>query len=272
MAADFLRVEGTAKGRARRGRGRPRMRRSSRTPAARRVRYTGRRRQRLRYVSKSYADRRICMIRIKDGRPGAAAGARREGASRDGARCRHAGGAGGRGARATARRRWPGRSRHQREPRYRHRGAPGGGRGARPDRRAPRHRRHRRGVGDARGALLLGVYARRAARAPRLAARPGAVRALPRHGRAVAAGGFRGLRPALGLAPLASFPGAFQARRCATGARTSATSSSATRRAAGRSPTRTRRCWCCSPRRPRPRSPMRARIAASSARGATSRR
>ena len=33
---------------------------------------------------------------------------------------------------------------------------------------------------------------------------------------------------------------------------------------------RTRRCWCCSPPRPRPRLPMRGRTARSAARGATS--
>ena len=64
----------------------------------------------------------------------------------------------------------------------------------------------------------------------------------------------------------------FLGRRSATGASGWAASTSSTRKAAGSSRGGTRRSWCCSPRTPGPRSPMRAPTATSSGRGPTWRR
>ena len=80
-----------------------------------------------------------------------------------------------------------------------------------------------------------------------------------------------GYTRSVGLTPLRASQGRSRARRCATGARASATFSSARRRAR-RSPRRTRRCCCCSRRRRRPRSATPGRTSATGGRGRTSRR
>ena len=60
-----------------------------------------------------------------------------------------------------------------------------------------------------RGVLLLGAHTRGAARTPRLAARPAALRAPPRVTGAAAPGGLRGLRPGTRSDAAAELPGAF---------------------------------------------------------------
>ena len=179
-------------------------------------------------------------------------------------------GTGPRGPARTRRHPACGHPAHRHQPRPRHRAPRGRRRRPRADRRPLRRHHHRRRRRAAPRLRDRRFHGRRAPRNGGVARPTAAVRATARA--CPRRCGCRTSTP--GSVPSAArrfrFPAApSRRRRCATGGWRPAASTSAARRAG--SPTRTRRCWCCSPSRPPRRSPTPARTARSNGPGRISR-